>query len=62
MVEFELDDLAESKRFWTLVIGFIALSGLVQLALGNFLLAITSLGAGVTFAILAHEELKDEEA
>jgi len=57
---FELEDLEEDRKFWVLVIGFSFGSGLLQLILGEFLMAITAFGAAGILAILAHQKLGGE--
>lgn len=60
MVDFELDDVAEQRKFWMIAVGSLFGSGLIQLFFGEYLLAVTALGSAVTFAVVAHEKLEEE--
>ncbi|PSH00418.1 MAG: hypothetical protein BRC30_03635 [Nanohaloarchaea archaeon SW_7_46_7] len=56
----ELKDLEEDRRFWVFVTGFSFFSGLLQLVLGEPLMAVTAFGAAGVLAILAHQKLEEK--
>lgn len=60
MIDLDLENVESQKRFWMFTVSFLILTGIFQLVMENYLLAVTSFGASTTFAILGHEKVKEE--
>ncbi len=60
MIDLDLESAESQKRFWVFTVGFLLLTGVFQLLMENYLLAITSFGASTAFTILGNEKLKEE--
>jgi hypothetical protein len=60
MIDLDIGSEGSQKRFWMFTVSFLILTGIFQLIMENYLLAVTSFGAGTTFAILGYEKVREE--
>lgn len=60
MIDLELGNEGQQRKFWMFTVVFLMSVGIFQLVLENYLMAVTSFGASITFAVLGHEKVKEE--
>ena len=56
----DLDELENDRNFWYAAVGFMYVSGILQIVLEEFLMGIATIGMAIVFTSVAHQKMNEE--